>query len=236
MPRRLHVPPLTEAGKIDLPPAEAHHARSVLRLRAGEPVELFDDIGRTAAGVIVSTDAAGVRVEVSAVSGPSPAGPRVSVASAVPKGERADWLVEKLGELGVERWMPLVTARSVVTPGRGKLDRWGRLAVEAAKQSRRAGVMAIGEVTPLAAVLGAPAVDRIWFSTGSTAEPIAAVLAKRQAAGPLTLLVGPEGGWTDEECVALTAAGATAAKLTATVLRVETAAVVGAGVAMLAGS
>ena len=234
MPRRLHVPPLAGPGEIDLPPAEAHHARTVLRLRAGEAVELFDDAGRTARGVLISVDAEAVRVAVEAPTVAPPGARRVEVASAVPKGDRADWLVEKLSELGVARWTPLVTARSVVVPGKGKRERWGRIAVEAAKQSRRPGVMAIEAVTPLADALAAPDVKRLWFSTDPSAAPIAAVLAERQAACPLTLLVGPEGGWTEPECLALTAAGASAAKLTATVLRVETAAVLGAGVAMLA--
>ena len=233
MPRRLHVPPLTGAGEIDLPPAEAHHARTVLRLKGGDPVELFDDAGRTAAGTILSADPSGVRVKIEEPIIARPAGRRVAVASAVPKGERADWLVEKLSELGVERWTPLVTGRSVVEPKRGKIERWGRIAVEAAKQSRRAGVMAIGEVTPVAEVLrGEFDGRRIWFSTDATAEPVGRLLGDPTL--PLLLLIGPEGGWTDVESAAFAAAGDSPAKLTSTVLRVETAAVLAAGVALLA--
>ena len=230
MPRRLHVPPLTGAGEIGLPPAEAHHARTVLRLKGGDPVELFDDAGRTAAGTILSADPSGVRVKIEEPIIARPAGRRVSVASAVPKGERADWLVEKLSELGVERWTPLVTARSVVEPKRGKIERWGRIAVEAAKQSRRAGVMAIGEVTPVAAALGDLEGRAIYFSTDAEAEPASRFLSAPDL--PL-LLIGPEGGWTEEESAAFAAASVTPAKLTTTVLRVETAAVLAAGVALL---
>lgn len=232
MPRRLHVAPLTGAGEIDLPQAEAHHARAVLRLKAGDPVELFDDAGRTAAGTILLADPSNVRVQVEEPAAAPSAGRRVAVASAVPKGERADWMVEKLSELGVERWTPLVTARSVVEPKRGKIERWGRIAVEAAKQSRRAGVMAIGDLTPVAEVLGNLEGQAIYFSTDSEAPPVGRLVGEPDQ--PLLLLVGPEGGWTGEESAAFAAAAVMPAILTSTVLRVETAAVLAAGVALLA--
>jgi len=141
--RRIHVPVLA-VGETRLDEAQAHHARDVLRLTQGAEVEVFDDEGRAACGtLLIAPGAVAVRVEHldEASAGSSV---RLTVASAVPKGERADWMVEKLSELGVAAFVPLATARSVVLPeGRNKRQRWARIATEAAKQSRRAGVMQI---------------------------------------------------------------------------------------------
>ncbi len=148
-----------------MPAAEAHHVRDVLRLAVGDELELFDAAGGTAVGRIVAVTVGVVAVEVSAVTLAERVGVSLTVAAAVPKGDRADWMVEKLSELGVARFVPLAAARSVVLPGgRNKVERWERLAVESAKQCRRAGVMAIDPVTPVAAVhrrgRGVGAVDR----------------------------------------------------------------------------
>ena len=154
------------------------------------------------------------------------------VAAAVPKGDRADWMVEKLSELGVDEFVPLAAARSVVLPeGRGKHDRWNRIATEAAKQSRRAGVMRITKLTDLSGAL-AGATDaaqsgRAWFLTteDDAAVPISTALRDVPAGARLTVFVGPEGGWTVEERQQFAAAGATAVRLGPTILRVETAAI-----------
>jgi len=95
MIRRIHTPVLLE-GETALDPVQAHHARAVLRLCDGDEVEVFDNSGRTAAGVLRFQGAQDAAVWVEQVAAPSPArtGPSWSVASAVPKGERSDWMVE----------------------------------------------------------------------------------------------------------------------------------------------
>ncbi len=218
MARRVHVPILS-VGRLTLPSAEAHHVRDVLRLGVGDDLELFDAAGGTGSARIVSvTD--GVEVDVSAITIADRPAVELTVAAAVPKGDRADWMVEKLSELGVARFVPLAAARSVVVPGgRNKIERWERIAVEAAKQSRRPGVMAIDGVTPLADVVGR---SRGWIlSTEGNTIPIGSVALPAS----LTVLVGPEGGWTADELASCAAAGWAAVRLGATVLRVETAAV-----------
>ena len=258
MIRRLHVPALADRDtapahsgdahsggtvvEIDLPDGEARHAASVLRLSAGDAVEVFDDAGRVAGATIVRAGPSGVRVRLGPVRDATGATRDVAVASAVPKGDRADWIAEKLGELGVAAWSPVVTARSVVVPGANKVERWRRIAVEAAKQSRRAGVMSVHGPAPLADVLASPSGRPVWLSTDPSARPFREVVdrldadARREggagAPAPLLLLVGPEGGWTDAEAELFADAGATPARLTRTVLRVETAAVVAAAMAL----
>jgi 16S rRNA (uracil1498-N3)-methyltransferase len=236
--RRLHVPTVF-AGEITLDPAQARHARDVLRLTSGTTVEVFDDAGVVATGeLIVSPRAVAVRVDAGAVARRADA--RTSfewtIAAAVPKGERADWMIEKLSELGTAKFIPLASARAVVLPeGKNKRDRWIRIATESAKQSRRAGVMQIGELTRVEEVVAtiAAAQDTAgwYFSTAVDARPIDDVATSVvKKARSIVCLIGPEGGWTNEEIADFAAAGLTAVRLTDTVLRVETAAVAAAAV------
>ena len=199
----------------------------MLRLTVGDALELFDADGRTAAARVVAASSDGVDVDVSAVAVADRPAVALTVAAAVPKGDRADWMVEKLSELGVARFVPLAAARSVVLPGgRNKIDRWERIAVESAKQCRRPGVMVVDAVTSLADVLRA---GTGWvLSTGPDVMPAGRLV--RDVAAELTVLVGPEGGWTADELAACAAAGWTAVGLGRTVLRVETAAVAVAAV------
>src|SRR6185295_16110244 len=142
--------------------------RDVLRLSTGAELELFDDAGRVARGEIVATEPL-VRVRVGEVGTVRHSTRAVTIASAVPKGERADWMIEKLSELGCERFVPLATARSVVLPeGKNKRERWIRIATESAKQSRRAGVMRIDELTAVKAFLEHRQTDRNFIAFLST--------------------------------------------------------------------
>jgi 16S rRNA (uracil1498-N3)-methyltransferase len=227
MIRRVHLSKLT-IGSIALPAAEAHHIRDVLRLTVGETLELFDDAGNVAAGVIKHVNPANVVVDVETVSSATLA-KLVTVAAAVPKGDRADWMIEKLTELGVARFIPLAAERSVVLPsGKNKIERWERIAIESAKQSRRVGVMVIDQLTPLEQAISA-ATHGVFLSTAADAIPISQVIG---AKNELTLFIGPEGGWSDGEMDRMKSAGFIAAQLTSTILRVETAAVVAAGIVL----
>ena len=225
-PRRVYVDSIAP-GVTALSVDAAHHLRDVLRAAVDDRVELFDAAGRSATATLVRVDRDGVEARVDQIVAP-PAGRTIVVASAVPKADRADWLVEKLCELGVARWVPLRTARSVVHPEGRKTERWERIAIEAAKQSRRIGVMTIAPLTSVGDFLATvePATTAV-LSTRKEATPLATVAAT-------TLLVGPEGGWTDDELATFATRGIAAATLGATVLRIETAAIVGAGLALAA--
>jgi 16S rRNA (uracil1498-N3)-methyltransferase len=238
--RRIHVRHLQLGQPVALDSSEAHHARDVLRLADGAGVEVFDDAGAVGRGVLIlSGDGAFVRVEEDGVV-PSPAvGVSLVVAAAVPKGDRADWMVEKLSELGVAEFVPLAAARSVVLPeGRGKRDRWLRIATEAAKQSRRVGVMRITELMAMNnAIARATPAGAAWFLSTEEEQgtPIGHALARLPRGQAITAFIGPEGGWTVQERQRFTAAGAIPVWLTRTILRVETAAVAtAAAVACLA--
>jgi 16S rRNA (uracil1498-N3)-methyltransferase len=228
MIRRVHLPQLW-IGTIALPAAEAHHVRDVLRLEEGNALELFDSAGSTAVGVIKHLNPANVVVTVESIQ-TGMAGSGVTVAAAIPKGDRADWMVEKLSELGVARFIPLAAERSVTLPGgKNKLQRWERIAIEAAKQSRRVGTMSIAPVTLLKDLV--KTADIGWYlSTTANAMPVGEAVGK--ATDFPTLLIGPEGGWCDLEMQQMDDARFQAVRLTPTILRVETAAVTAAALVL----
>lgn len=227
MARRLLVPTLLP-GSITLPDDQAHHARDVLRLAIGDEIELFTAGGRTASGVIVQISPAAVIAEVRIVR-QAQAGFNLTIASAVPKGARADWMIEKLSELGVACFVPLSTARSVVHPeGKNKIDRWQRLAAESAKQSRRPGVMRIEPLTPVGELLGRLTIPATYLSTAANSAPISSILYSPSSS--LILLVGPEGGWSEGELECFEERHLTPITLGETILRVETAAIAAAAV------
>lgn len=230
--RRVRVERVS-GGEIALAKAEAHHARNVLRLAVGAEVELFDADGKTAAGRIVRSDGEKVVVLVGEIL-EKPESGSWTIASAVPKGNRGDWMIEKLSELGTSRFIPLAAKRSVVLPeGKGKRDRWQRLASEAAKQSKRRGVMGIDELTGVLDLLSRLKDSPAWYlSMAVGARPVAEVIGELDVKkiDQLTVLIGPEGGWTAEEMEAFNHAGLTGVSIARTILRVETAAVAAAAI------
>src|ERR1700691_2787096 len=98
--RRILVPH-AQIGRIDLPVAQAHHVRDVLRMTEGAELEVFDSSGGSGHGRIVSISAGAVSIQIEQINLLQTQHTSVTVASAVPKGTRADWMIEKLSELGV---------------------------------------------------------------------------------------------------------------------------------------
>ena len=225
---RVHTQ-ILRVGEITLDASGSRHVRNVLRLAEGDRVEVFDDDGAVGDGSIVAlTPEVVMRVERFEPARATEA--ELIMASAIPKGERSDWMIEKLSELGVSAFIPLAAARSVVLPGgRNKRDRWVRIAIESAKQSRRRGVMKIEELTSVNELIARARADAFYLSTAEDAQPLAFVFASASPSR-VTLLIGPEGGWTDEEMHNFDHAGLRGLKLTDTVLRVETAAIAAAAV------
>jgi 16S rRNA (uracil1498-N3)-methyltransferase len=139
-------------------------------------------------------------------------------------------MVEKLSELGASGFVPLITELSVVSAeGKNKRERWERLANEAAKQSKRRGVMKIGEVTAVEKMVGGLKGGGWYLSLHDGAKAIRDVVADVKGTS-LTLLIGPEGGWTEEEIRMFDKAGLTGVRMGGSILRVETAAVAAAAI------
>ncbi len=191
-------------------------------------MELMDPAGQTARARVVRTSP-DVQLDVESVNAPANPQTRLIVASAVPKGARADWMIEKLSELGVETFIPLETRRSVVHPEAGKRQRWARIAEESAKQCRRQGFLHIAEPTSLEEVATLDVSHRICLSTEPDSTPVTAL---PPMVGEILATVGPEGGWTTEEMSLLLASRFRMAALTSTILRIETAAIAIASIIM----
>jgi 16S rRNA (uracil1498-N3)-methyltransferase len=221
------------ASVVTLTGPEAHHAAVVRRLRAGERADLSDGRGTLAEAVVSAVGRDTVTLDVRATRAvPSPQ-PRLTVAQALPKGDRGELAVELMTELGVDTVIPWAAMRSVTRwqaeRGAKALAKWRSTAREAAKQSRRAW---LPEVTGLATL--AVVAER-------AAAAAAAVVLEADAAARLTglawpetgeilLVVGPEGGISPAERAALRQAGATEARLGPTVLRTSTAGAAAAAV------
>ncbi|WP_410569417.1 16S rRNA (uracil(1498)-N(3))-methyltransferase [Amycolatopsis sp. cmx-4-61] len=224
------------SGRAVLDGEEARHAATVRRLRAGERLVLSDGAGAMARCVVDSVQAgrdASLTLTVESFWTEEPPALRVLVAQALAKGDRGELAVELATEAGVDAIVPWRAARSVAKwedGGRGEkaLARWRATARAAAKQARRAHVPDVTEpvttgelagliaTTSLAIVLESDVPDRL------TDLPL-------PDTGDVLLVVGPEGGITDEELRVLREAGARAVRLGTTVLRTSTAAAVALG-------
>jgi 16S rRNA (uracil1498-N3)-methyltransferase len=207
---------------------EAHHLHTVLRVRTGEPVSLADGAGSMAQAIVRRTDRTAVTVEVDRRFDVPPNVPQVVVLQAVPKGKKMEEVVQRLTELGVDRLVPVVTARTVKQVG-GKADkviaRWEGVAESAARQSRRARRLQIDPLTswPVPGVRGAILHEQ---ATVPLAHALQAVLADPPS--EIVLAIGPEGGFEGREVDE--AEGLSAALLGPTVLRTETAGLAAASV------
>jgi len=246
---RFYAPELSrqaaEGAWIQLPEDQAHHARTVLRLEAGVAVVVFDGRGAWAPGVIARGGREGISVCTSAAVTVDPRPqPMLTLATAVPKGERAEWLIEQASQLNVAQVQFVACARSVVKPHEGghKMEKWRRLAVESAKQCGRTHVLRILAPAPFAVVAAPgprPETARLlWLDPGSGGMTVAEALAGMKEDG-VTAFIGPEGGWSEDErhCLEGLAGrgGIRRVRLTATVLRIETACAALAAVVMSRG-
>lgn len=220
------------AGRVRVAGDGGRHLARVLRVRPGAEVAAFDGRGSEASGRVVEVDADAVWLELDAPAAAATEPARsLTLAPALLKGDKLADVVRMGTELGVVAFRPLLARRCDVrelSPARRA--RLQRVASEAARQSGRALVPTVHEAVAVA--------DLAWESAAVVADP-SAPLAWRDAPGlggdRLTVVTGPEGGWTPEEAAALEARGATRVRLGSRVLRAETAPVAMAAAWLLAG-
>jgi 16S rRNA (uracil1498-N3)-methyltransferase len=222
MADRFFVDSALMPGRVELAGPEAHHLATVCRLRPGDAVCLFNGDGKEYAAVVTEVGRRTVTVEVEAVaSPPREHAYRVEVAAPLPKGDRAQFLLEKLTELGVTSFVPLQTARSIVQPRETKLDKLQRHVIEASKQCGRNVLL---RVQPLSA--WADYARRKDLPLARIVAHPGAIVGPRQSVEDVALAVGPEGGFTEEEIALAQASGWQVRGLGPRILRVETAAIV----------
>ena len=216
--RRFLLRGLPDDGVVRLSENIMQHVR-VLRLAAGARVLLFDGAGKRAEAVLVDEEHARIeRIEHVASFR------AVSVAVPILKGDRQDWLVEKLCELGCAALVPVTCERSVINElSEGKRARMERIVEAACKQSGRDDLMRIEPLVPLlclaprAPTVLSPSAAMLLSSVSGTAERL--------------LVIGPEGGLTTVEETALVAQGGSLAGLSGPILRAETAAIASLAIA-----
>jgi len=221
----------TVGEQVVLEGAEGHHGATVRRLRVGERAVLTDGQGTRADSVVTEVGRDRLVLAVQSVRVDPPPSPRLVVVQALPKGDRGETAVETLTEVGVDVIVPWSAARCVTQwrdqRGAKALARWRSTAREAAKQSRRAWHPVVEEPVTTAALVRRAAAATTLVLHEAAAVTLADVALPVD--GDVLLVVGPEGGVTDEEIAALEAAGARAVRLGPEVLRASTAAAVALG-------
>ena len=207
---------------------EAHHAVAVRRLRVGESVVLTDGLGRSVVGSVASTGKRVFTVSVSSVSVSDPLEPEFTVVQALPKGDRGELAVEVLTEVGVSMVVPWAASRSVAVwkgeRAEKSLARWRSTAREAAKQARRSwfpSVAPLASTSEVASMVSSADLAVVLHEEASVALSSVSL----PSSGSVLVIVGPEGGLSDDEVAEFVAAGAQSVRLGAEVLRTSTAGV-----------
>jgi 16S rRNA (uracil1498-N3)-methyltransferase len=215
------VPPVGSPAELD--EAEARHALGSRRLQQGDTITLFDGRGTLAEATIASVAKRTTYVEIMSRDVMSPPTREVTLASALPKGDRQAVMLSMAAQLGMRRFIPLVCERAMAKPGKGFESRTRRIFIEACKQSRQAFVPTLetpatpSDVARDAHARGAPAL--VADPNGCAIDDVDIVPSA------LVLMVGPEGGFTADELAAMNRHGAQYVSLGASILRTETAAV-----------
>lgn len=229
MTRRLYLAG-AGPGEVALDAAARHYLARVLRLSAGDALEVFDGAGR-AYEAVLGPEGASVTIGVERAR---PAGVDVTLLQGLPKGDKLELVLQKATELGVARVWPVICERSVSRPDAERREsraaRWRKVAEEAARQCGRADVPRVDAPSPLRDALAEPRRDgeaRLVLDPRANAPLSAYGDAER-----FTLLVGPEGGLSDAELELARDAGFVGVTLGPRVLRTETVAL--AALAVLA--
>lgn len=211
---------------------EGHHASTVRRIRPGEELDLSDGHGTVAHCVVEEAVKGRLSARVLAVATVPRPTPTVTIAQALPKSERSELAIELATEAGADAFLAWPAQRCVARwESAAKVDkglrRWGAVARSAARQSRRAHIPEIGGLVSTADLLARiPGALTLVLHESATVPLAEAGVAD---ADSVLLVVGPEGGVSDQELAELTAAGARAVRLGPAVLRTSTAAAVALG-------
>ncbi|MCM2265674.1 MAG: 16S rRNA (uracil(1498)-N(3))-methyltransferase [Desulfuromonadales bacterium] len=206
-----------------------HHLRAVLRLGPGTEVLLLDGAGNCCRARLetVGRDRATATVIARWIEEEHPCPLRLL--QALPKGDKFELVLQKGTELGVTFFQPVLSGRAVSRPETGRMPRWERIVTEAARQSRRPRLPQLAPLLPLSAALATVSEPLKLVLWEKGARPLAEALPVQPPAG-VALLVGPEGGFDDDEVAVVAAAGFVPVHLGPRILRTETAGLAAAAV------
>ena len=226
-----------DADRIVLQGDEHRHLARAARIRVGEEVWLIDGSGRRCLARVERVGRDSTDVAVMSMEEPEAPRTRIALAPCLMEAKKLETVIEKAAELGCSDVIPVVSARSLKASGERtdrKLERWRRIAREAAKQCKARLQTEVHAPRPLSELLDRPGADERLFLSEHGGRPLRDVLtaartgpAARPPASAL-LLVGPKGGWTEGEERTIRQAGFEAVSLGRRILRAETAALAGA--------
>ena len=230
IPRFYCPPPLPAGSSLELPREAAHHAHRVLRLRVNDHVQVFDGAGNALDGKILAIDGKRVLLhELQTRINDAGSPLRITLAQAMCSSEKMDWVVQKATELGAAEIQPVQTQRSVARLSGERAEKrilhWRSVAISACEQCGRDALPKVAAPLDFAAWLrnlGGSASKFILQPEGATP-----LHKQTPPLGEVILLVGPEGGFSEDEVEMARLGGFTPVRMGKRVLRTETAAIAG---------
>jgi 16S rRNA (uracil1498-N3)-methyltransferase len=215
-------------GHAEISGEDARHLTRVLRVEAGQRYEISDNHGVYLAEIETARKEHVIFRTIEKLAAEQPS-LHVILCAAIIKFDHFEWMIEKATELGAARIVPLIAVRTekgLDKAAHKRLERWRRIGMEASQQSRRAHLPEVSEPLTLAEALAISATHRYALDENPGAPPLMAALpAQRNSGDSVALLIGPEGGWTDEERHKFTSAAWRPVSLGPLILRAETAAI-----------
>jgi 16S rRNA (uracil1498-N3)-methyltransferase len=232
MTRRRWIADQVSGNRAALTGAHADHLVRVLRARVGQEFDIVAN-GVVRRGVVVALADSLVDFELGEEIPAAPAAIHLTLVLAIFKFDRMEWAIEKCTELGVTRIVPVIARRTdshLVAASAKRVERWRRIALQAAEQSRRASPPEIADPIKLREAMALPAGLKIVLSEAEEQSQLRDI----QPTGEVLLAIGPEGGWTEDELELLRKNGWLSASLGPTILRAETAAIAATAITMSA--
>lgn len=226
---RFFLPPAAWQSTARLEEEESRHCAQVLRLSTGDDITVFDGRGRSARATILQVSKHSVSLEIGETTQHTAPYPAIILAQAVPKGKTIEWIIEKAVELGVSQIAPLVTRHTIVKydaqEAIKKAEKWQKVALEACKQCGQNWLPQVLPPIDGRTFLETPREGaKIIASLAAGALSLKHLIAESAAAGQVTVMIGPEGDFSDDETQLALNAGYRPATLGPLVLRSETAA------------
>jgi 16S rRNA (uracil1498-N3)-methyltransferase len=227
---RFYIPyPRIENGLLKIEGNEVKHIRKVLRLKTGDEILIFDGLGKEFEGTIMEEGRASIMVKIQRMLSPKGDSPlEVTLAQSLLKGEKMDYLIQKATELGVKEIIPFFSSRSVPLLEKSRSlerhHRWGKIAIEASKQCGRGVVPKIESLQTYSHMLHTASTDHLrlilWEGDGIKLKEM---LEGSKEKKKVFFIIGPEGGFSQDEVEKAERSGFVAVTLGRRILRAETA-------------
>lgn len=214
--------------------SEHHHLRNVVRLDNGEIIRIIDGEGVVITATItkIETDLTIAKIETQEIHDKST--PSITLLQGIPKSDKMELILQKTTELGVNQIIPIITERSLQQPSKNRIDRWQRIILSATKQSGQAWLPKLSDIQILQDCIHTTQTYDLTliFWEKESDQHIKLVLRDHPEVKSVAIIIGPEGGFTDNEAYTSIEMGCIPVKLCSNILRTETAAI--AGVSMVA--